>query len=156
VKFCTAIGGRAHEVVAAMLQPAHSWAQQEPPQATSRIRNGTAAQDVPMKFMPMISTPMPMPRRDHRVAMSSRMRIDATTAPTRHAIATTPVSGRSLRRVVARAPAKPGQHDVSDFAAAPRKKSGVASEILGGPPPPPELVRATGGMLQCQKSGSSE
>ena len=45
-----------------------------------------------MKFIRITSTPMPIPMGITRVAMSRRIFIDATTAPTAVPMATTPVS----------------------------------------------------------------
>jgi hypothetical protein len=48
-----------------------------------------------MKFIKITSRPMPMPSGITRVAWSSRMRRDATTAPTAVPSATTPTSAEA-------------------------------------------------------------
>ncbi|MCY1557099.1 hypothetical protein D9M68_939150 [compost metagenome] len=64
----------------------------KPPRPPSSTRNGAAIQTLSMKFMQITSTPMAMPRGITRVAWSSRMRSEATTAPTAVPSATTPTS----------------------------------------------------------------
>ena len=51
-----------------------------------------ATHRLPMKFIRMIKSPIAIPSGMTLVAMSSRIRIDATTAPTAVPMATTPVS----------------------------------------------------------------
>ena len=59
------------------------------------IRNGTATHRFVMKFMPSTSSPMAMPSGMTRVAWSSRMRSEATTAPAAVPMATTPTSAEA-------------------------------------------------------------
>ena len=62
----------------------------KPPKPPSKIRKGAANQTLSMKFIKITNRPMPMPSGITRVAMSRRMRMDATTAPTAVPMATTP------------------------------------------------------------------
>ena len=61
-----------------------------PPRPPSRIRNGAATQTLLMKFIRITSRPIAMPSGITLVAVSSRMRTEATTAPTAVPSATTP------------------------------------------------------------------
>lgn len=54
------------------------------------MRKGTATQRLSMKIMQTTSRPMSTPRGITRVALSRRMRMEASTAPTAVPIATTP------------------------------------------------------------------
>jgi hypothetical protein len=62
----------------------------KPPSPPSRIRKGAATHTLSMKFSRITSSPMAMPSGITLVAMSRRMRSDATTAPTAVPMATTP------------------------------------------------------------------
>ena len=64
----------------------------KPPKPPSKIRKGAATHTLSMKFIKITNNPMPMPIGMTRVAWSSRMRIDAITAPTAVPMATTPTS----------------------------------------------------------------
>ncbi len=93
LKFCTAIDRPAPmRLWPRCCSSAFIGTTMKPAIAPSRIRNGAATQTLPMKFIRITSTPMAMPSGMTLVAMSSRMRIDATAAPTAVPRATTPDS----------------------------------------------------------------
>ena len=90
-----------------------------------------------------------MPSGITLVAVSSRMRIEATIAPTAVPRATTPPSDGGLRGAVAQGRGAPGQDDVAQVARlTPQNSVVVASEIW------PSLSRHRR-ELQVQKSGTS-
>ena len=63
-----------------------------PPKAPSMIKKGMATQTLSMKIIRITSNPMPMPNGMTLVALSRRIFIEATTAPTAVPSATTPTS----------------------------------------------------------------
>ncbi len=62
----------------------------KPPKPPSTMRKGTASHRLSMKFIDTTKQPIAMPKGMRRVAWSSRIFIEATTAPTAVPMATTP------------------------------------------------------------------
>ncbi len=87
-----------------------------------------------MNTMRMSSSPMAMPSGMTLVAASSRMRMEATTAPTARANGHHARQGRGLRGVVAQGHSGPGQHDELEVAARAPEQGGGGQRNL------PQLV----------------
>ena len=93
LKFCTAIERPAPiRLWPRCCSSAFIGTTMKPPIAPSSTRKGAAAQTLVMTFSPRISRPIRMPSGITAVALSSRMRCDATIAPAAVPMATTPTS----------------------------------------------------------------
>ena len=94
-----------------------------------------------MKFIRMISTPIAMPIGMTLVAMSSRMRTEATMAPTAVPMRHHAAQRRGLRGAVAQRRGAPGQDDVAQVAAhAPEQRGGGQRDLAQLVAPQPRVA----------------
>ena len=91
MKFCTAIERPAPiKLWPRCCSSAFMGTTIKPPKAPSRMRNGAATQTLSIKISAITAPPIAMPSGMTRGPSSSRMRSDATMAPTAMPMATTP------------------------------------------------------------------